>query len=176
MEKGRNLFKTYYYKNACLLGIITHLHNQRLIKISISRKHFALKLLKVQPVEKSGKPDSFKKKIHPSIVSHLFELCVCWVLSVVSNCLWLYGPWFLQAPWPWFSRQTEPGVGCHFFLLQIFLTQGSNPLLCLLHWQEGSLPHLFGAVVKIAVHSLLWKSVSSGERIKGKTYCNYFLK
>ena len=31
--------------------------------------------------------------------------------------------------------------GCHFLLQGIFLTQGSNPsLLCLLHWQAGSLP------------------------------------
>ena len=30
------------------------------------------------------------------------------------------------------------GVGCHFLLQGIFLTQGSNPSL--LHWQAGSLP------------------------------------
>ena len=33
------------------------------------------------------------------------------------------------------------GVGCHFLLQGIFPTQGSTPrLLCLLHWQTGSLP------------------------------------
>ena len=33
------------------------------------------------------------------------------------------------------------GVGCHTLLQGIFLTQGLNPqLLCLLHWQAGSLP------------------------------------
>ena len=33
------------------------------------------------------------------------------------------------------------GVGCHALLQGIFPTQGSNPcLLCLLHWQAGSLP------------------------------------
>ena len=32
-------------------------------------------------------------------------------------------------------------LGCHFLLQGIFPTQGSNPcLLCLLHWQVGSLP------------------------------------
>ena len=37
------------------------------------------------------------------------------------------------------GRNTE--VGCHFLLQGIFLTQVSNPhLLCLLHWQVGSLP------------------------------------
>ena len=36
-------------------------------------------------------------------------------------------------------RETE--AGCHALLQGIFLTQGSNPcLLCLLHWQMGSLP------------------------------------
>ena len=31
------------------------------------------------------------------------------------------------------------GVGCHFLLQGIFLTQGSNLCLCLLHWQVDSL-------------------------------------
>ena len=39
-----------------------------------------------------------------------------------------------------FSRQ-EYRVGCHALLLGIFLIQRPNPrLLCLLHWQMGSLP------------------------------------
>ena len=33
------------------------------------------------------------------------------------------------------------GVGCHFLLQEIFLTQGLNPhLLCLPDWQADSLP------------------------------------
>ena len=39
------------------------------------------------------------------------------------------------------QARTNTGVGCHFLLQGMLLTQGSNPcLLCLLHWQEGSLP------------------------------------
>ena len=39
-----------------------------------------------------------------------------------------------------FSRQ-EYWSGCHFLLQEILPIQGSNPrLLCLLHWQVGSLP------------------------------------
>ena len=39
-----------------------------------------------------------------------------------------------------FSRQ-EYWSGLHVFLQGVFPTQGSNPhLLCLLHWQAGSLP------------------------------------
>ena len=40
----------------------------------------------------------------------------------------------LQAPQSWDSPGKNPGVGCHFLLQGIFLTQGSKlPLLCLLH-------------------------------------------
>ena len=55
-----------------------------------------------------------------------------------------YGPW--QEPparllCPWDSPGKNTGVGCHFLLQRIIPTQGSNlPLLCLLHWQVGSLP------------------------------------
>ena len=43
-------------------------------------------------------------------------------------------------PWTVTSRQNT-GVSHHAFLQVIFLTQGSNPrVLCLLHWQAGSLP------------------------------------
>ena len=62
--------------------------------------------------------------------------------SVVSNSA---APWTMthQSPLSMeFSRQEygNNGVGCHFLLQGIFLTQGSNScLLYLLHWQEGSL-------------------------------------
>ena len=49
-----------------------------------------------------------------------------------------YG-FFLWAPWDFPGKNT--GVGCHFLLQEVFLTQGSNlRLLCLLHWQADSLP------------------------------------
>ena len=56
--------------------------------------------------------------------------------SVVSNSLWSCGlsPTRLLCPWKFPSKNT--GVGCHFLLQGIFLTQGSNlHLLPLLHWQ-----------------------------------------
>ena len=44
-----------------------------------------------------------------------------------------------QAPLSTDSAGKNTEVGCHFLLLGIFQTQGSNPrLLCLLHWQAGS--------------------------------------
>ena len=52
----------------------------------------------------------------------------------------LYGL-YSRLHYPWDSLGKNTGVGCHAFLQGIFLTQGLNShLLCLLHWQEGSLP------------------------------------
>ena len=45
-------------------------------------------------------------------------------------------PTRLLCPWDFPGKNT--GVGCHFLLQGIFLTQGSN--LRLLHWQAASLP------------------------------------
>ena len=51
---------------------------------------------------------------------------------------WIVACWLLS---PWDSPGKNTGVGCHSLLQGIFLTQESNPyLLCLLHWQSGSLP------------------------------------
>ena len=45
----------------------------------------------------------------------------------------------LLCPWDFPGKNTV--VGCRALLQGIFPTQGSNPhLLCLLHWQVGSLP------------------------------------
>ena len=63
-------------------------------------------------------------------------LCGC-VVSCVQLCvtLWTVACQSLDFP----GKNT--GVGCHALLQGIFSTQGSNPhLLCLLHWQVGSLP------------------------------------
>ena len=43
---------------------------------------------------------------------------------------------------PWDSPGNDTGAGCHALLRGIFPIQGLNlHLLCLLHWQIGSLPH-----------------------------------
>ena len=48
---------------------------------------------------------------------------------------------------PWGLSSKNTGVGCHFLLQGIFLTQGSNlHLLCLLQWEVNSLslaPHVY---------------------------------
>ena len=65
------------------------------------------------------------------------------VLSYLSCVPFFATPWTetCRAPLSMGFPRQESGVGCHFLLQGIFPTQGSNlPLLCLLHWQAGSLP------------------------------------
>ena len=65
------------------------------------------------------------------------------MLSCFSLVCLLETPWTVAcqpSQFMGFSRQST-GVGCLALLQGIFPTQGSNVLvLCLLHWQEGSLP------------------------------------
>ena len=61
----------------------------------------------------------------------------------VPSCLTLCDPVDCSPPvlCPWNFPGKNTGVGCHFVLQGIFLTQGLNPhLLCLLPWQVDSLP------------------------------------
>ena len=74
-------------------------------------------------------------------------VCVC-VYSVAQSYPTFCHSIAHQSPWSMkFSKQEYIGMGCCFRLQEIFPTQGSNQtLLCLLHWQVGSLPlsHLGG--------------------------------
>ena len=68
----------------------------------------------------------------------------CSMCSVTHLYLTLCSPMnyiVCQAQLPIDFSRKNTGVGYHFLLEGIFPTQGSNPhLLCLLHWQAGSLP------------------------------------
>ena len=69
----------------------------------------------------------------------LYSWCHCCLFTKSRlTILRPYGlyPARLLSPWDFPGKNT--GVGCHFLLLGIFPTQGSNP--CLLHYQAGSLP------------------------------------
>ena len=60
--------------------------------------------------------------------------------SVVSDSFRHYKLWPSRLLYPQDFPGKNTGVGYHFLLKGIFLSQGSNPcLLCLLHWQTGSL-------------------------------------
>ena len=81
------------------------------------------------------------------------RVCECVLsCSVVSDSLRPHGlkPTRFLCSWNFPSKNT--GLGCHFLLQGIFLTQELNPLLlCLPHWQADSLPlyHLGRACVCI---------------------------
>ena len=72
-------------------------------------------------------------------------VCVCvYMLLLLFSCQAVFHslqPHGLQPSrvlCPWDSPGKNTGVGCHFLLQEIFLTQGLYP--CLLHWQVDSLP------------------------------------
>ena len=66
----------------------------------------------------------------------------CAMLLSHFSCVWLFVTLCMtacQIPHPWDSPGKNIGMGCHFLLQGIFLTQGSNLcLLCLLLWQGSS--------------------------------------
>ena len=74
-----------------------------------------------------------------SLFSYIVHLPTCWITSVVSDSVWPHGLLPARLLCPWDSPGNNTGVGCHALLQRIFLTQGSNPCLSLLHWQAGSL-------------------------------------
>ena len=75
---------------------------------------------------------------------HLFRIicCCCWC-SVTQLCPTLCNPMDcsqrLLCPWNVSAMYT--GVGCHFLLQKIFLTQGLNPCLLRLHTGRQILYH-----------------------------------
>ena len=59
---------------------------------------------------------------------------LCCSCSVAKSCPTLCSPWTVahKAPLTWGFPGKNMGVGCHWLLQRIFLTQGPNPNL--LHW------------------------------------------
>ena len=76
-------------------------------------------------------------------------LLLCCVVTLSNS---FETPWTVarQAPLSMEFPSKNTGVGCHFLLQGIFLTQGSK--LPLLHWQADSLPlsHLGSSNLNIA--------------------------
>ena len=74
---------------------------------------------------------------------------------------------------PWVSPGKSTRVGCHALLQGIFLIQGSNPhLLCLLHWQAGSLPLVLPGKPALFLTDLL--SFHAQKELRQR-FCPYFL-
>ena len=84
----------------------------------------------------------------------------CCTLSQIS-CVWICNPRASSPPsllCLWDSPDKNTGVGCHDLLQGIFPTQESNThLVCLLHWQAGSLP--LALLGKPILKTIQWKSV-----------------
>ena len=79
--------------------------------------------------------------------------------SVMSNSLWPHGLQPTRLLCSWNSPAKNTGVGCHFLLQGIFLTQRLNMhLLCLLHWQADSKPlrHLGSPTKQTGLGSCDW--------------------
>ena len=76
------------------------------------------------------------------ICSHIL-VCVC-----VFSCVWLCATLWTITRWllcPWDSPGKNTGMGCHFLLQGMFLTQGSNsPLLHLLPCRQILYPWAIG--------------------------------
>ena len=85
-------------------------------------------------------------------------VCAC---SVMSDSLWSHGLQTTKLLCPWDFPGKNTGVGCHFLLQGILLTQGLN--LRLLHWQADSLPlyHLGSSIPEASIRSLLSSRISN---------------
>ena len=86
----------------------------------------------------------FKEKQHKHwstvlpIYQNLEKDC-CWVAKLFPTLLRPHGLYPTRIHCPCDSPSTNTGLGCHFLLQGILLTQGSNlHLLCLLHWQADT--------------------------------------
>ena len=78
------------------------------------------------------------KIVHPSCVCVCLCVCVC---SAMSDSLQPCGLQSTRLIHPWDPPGKNTGVGCHFLLQRVFLTQGLNLcLLHLLHQQADTLP------------------------------------
>ena len=70
---------------------------------------------------------------------HILSTCVSCIL--MSNSLQHHGLGPTKLLCPWNSPGKNTGVGCHFLLQGIFLTQGSNPGLLHCRWILYHLSH-----------------------------------
>ena len=65
---------------------------------------------------------------------------LCTHAKLLQSCPTLCELWTAARQAPLSMGFSRHGVGCHFLFQGIFPTQGLNPHLSNLHWQEGSLP------------------------------------
>ena len=105
---------------------------------------------------------------------HIMHACLC-AQSYQTLC-YPHGLEPIRLLSPWDSPGKDTGVGCHFHIQGIFPTQGSNPhLLCLLHWQVGSLPLVPPGKPPVQLHSRWLKSEHLRERPESVIFTAHWL-
>ena len=70
-----------------------------------------------------------------ALLSELKLVCMC-LLSclLMSNSLQLHELQLIKLLCPWNSAGKNMGVGCHFLLQELFLTQGLSHVSCIGRW------------------------------------------
>ena len=95
--------------------------------------------------------------------------CLGVPLWAVSDSLQPHGLQPARLLCPWDSPGKNPGVSCHALFQGISPAQAQNPhLLCLLHWQAGSLP--LAQLGKPCMYSKQWQFYSSFSSL-----CSFYL-
>ena len=122
-----------------LMGKGTYIGYQSSYKILYSKNLAACQLLYI--LNSHNILRKKKQKIWQWIILTLLCVCMC-VLNhwAVPNSLLPHGLWPARLLCPWNFLGKNIGVGCHFLVQGIFLTQGRVCLLCFLHCQVDSLP------------------------------------
>ena len=116
------------------------------------------------------------QKLLSLIRSHLF-LCVCQVALSCPTLCNAMGCAAHQAPLSMGFPRQDTGVGCHFLLQGIFLTQGQIPHL--LHWHSLPLCHLGVHPICLFLfyfhYSQRWMKKDLSAIYVKRVFCLYFL-
>ena len=151
-------FRGVWVNNSNLLYMYTGIWiNNWILDDGSQISHYWSRWLQISKGIRRGKLCSNKSEIDISLSTFLLNggtdewlhtdtwvLCICALCCVklFQSCLTLCKPMDCSLSGPsvqWDSPSKNTGVDC--YLLLLFLTQGSSvSLLCLLHWQVGSLP------------------------------------
>ena len=125
----------------------------------------------------SPKENGWSKLPSKSNFCACWPACVCYTISVMSSSLRPYGLWPTRLLCLWDSPGKNTWVGRHAHLQGIFWTQGSKSyLLCLLHWQAGSLPLAPPEKPNISRASLSWRFYDLMHKVRKSFLHMTFLK
>ena len=119
-----------YHQNSSfggILNMVENLHSILLEALTFVKHYIACEA-------KTTRPHEFLRwPFHPLFTAHPCG-------SVELNYLRPHGLQSARLLCPWDFPGKNTGGGCYFILQGTFLSQGSNPHLCLLHWQVDPLP------------------------------------